>query len=122
MLTKARSIEAEKSIPATAHAVTIKSASTTETGVTNQTSELTRQMNELITIVKNQQVQNAKGGNRNGSNRFNAQDKFKDNNKGGRNLKGQTKMLQVHLGMELHHSSDITAVDGDIEPLNVLCL
>ena len=63
LLTKARSIEAEKSIPATTHAVTIKSASTTETGVTNQNSELTRQMNELITIVKNQQIQNTKGGN-----------------------------------------------------------
>ena len=46
-------------------------------------------MNELITIVKNQQVQNTKGGSRNSSNRYNAQGKFKDNNKGGRNLKGQ---------------------------------
>ena len=88
LLTKARSIEAEKSTSTTTHAVTMKSASTTEAGVTNQTSELTRQMNELIAIVENQQVQNTKGGSRNSSNRFNAQDKFKDNNKGGRNLKG----------------------------------
>ena len=45
-------------------------------------------MNELITIVKNQQVQNAKDGNKNNSTRYNAQAKFKGNNKGGRNLKG----------------------------------
>ena len=53
LLTKARSIEAEISIPTTTYAVTIKSASTTEAGVTNQNHELTRQMNELIIIVKN---------------------------------------------------------------------
>ena len=88
LLTKARSIEAEKSIPTTTHAVTIKSASTTEAGVTNQTGELIRQMNELITIVKNQQVQNTKGGNKNNGNRYNGQDKYKGSNKGGRNLKG----------------------------------
>ena len=41
-----------------------------ETGAKNQTDELTRQMNELITIVKNQQVQNTKGGNKNSSNRL----------------------------------------------------
>ena len=86
--TKARSIETEKFTSTTSHAVTMKSASTAEAGVTNQTSELSRQMNELIKIVKNQQVQNTKGGSRNSSNRFNAQDKFKDNTKGGRNLKG----------------------------------
>ena len=101
---------------------TIKSASVTETGVTNHTNELTRQMKELITLVKNQQVQNTKGGSRNSSNRFNVQDKFKDNNKGGRNLKEPDTMPQVHLGMELHHSSAITPVDGDIEPLYVLHL
>ena len=39
----------------------MKSASTIEEGATNQTDELTRQMNELIMIVKNQQVQNTKG-------------------------------------------------------------
>ena len=88
LLTKARSIEAEKSTSTTTHAVTMKSASTIEAGATNQTDELTRQMNELITIVKNQQVQNTKGGNKNSSNRFNGQEKYKGNNKGGRNLKG----------------------------------
>ena len=87
MLTKARSIEAEKSISTTTHAVTMKSASTTEAGATNQTSELARQMNELITIVKNQQVQNIKSGNKNSSNGY-GQDKYKGNNKEGRNLKG----------------------------------
>ena len=87
LLTKARSIEAEKSIPTTTHAVTIESASTTEAGVINQTGELTRQMNELIAIVKNQQVQNTKGGNKNNGNRYNGQDKYKGSNKGGRNLK-----------------------------------
>ena len=68
--------------------MTMKSASTMETGAKNQTDELTRQMNELITIVKNQQVQNTKGGNKNSSNRYNGQDKLKGNSKGGRNLKG----------------------------------
>ena len=42
----------------------------------------------MITIVKNQQVQNTKGGNKKSSNRYNGQDKFKGNSKGGRNLKG----------------------------------
>ena len=88
LLTKARSIEAEKSTSTTIQTVTIKSASTTEIDATSQKEILTRQMKELMTIVKNQQLQNTKGGSRNGSNRFNAQDKFKDNNKGGRNLKG----------------------------------
>ena len=88
LLTKARSIEAEKSTSAATHTVTMKSASTMETGAKNQTDELTRQMNELITIVKNQQVQNTKGGNKNSSNRYNVQDKLKGNSKGGRNLKG----------------------------------
>ena len=88
LLTKARSIEAEKSTSTATHTVTMKSASTMETGSKNQTDELTRQMNELITIVKNQQVQNTKGGNKNSSNRYNGQDKFKGNSKGGRNLKG----------------------------------
>ena len=87
LLTKARSIEAEKSTSTTTHAVTMKSASTIEAGATNQTDELTRQMNELIMIVKNQQVQNTKGGNKNSNNRFNGQEKYKGNNKGGRNLK-----------------------------------
>ena len=97
LLTKARSIEAEKSMevlvryqgrhtPAATHTVTMKSASTMETGAKNQTDELTKQMNKLITIVKNQQVQNTKGRNKNSSNRYNVQDKLKGNSKGGRNL------------------------------------
>ena len=122
LLTKVRSIEAVKSTSTTTHAVTMKSASIIETGATNQTDELTRQMDELITIVKNQQVQNTKGGSKNSSNRFNGQEKYKGNNKGGRNLKGPDTMLQVCSGMELHHSSAIIAVDGDIEPLNALHL
>ena len=56
LLTKARSIEAEKSTSISTHTMTMKSASTMETGAKNQTDELTRQMNELITIIKNQQV------------------------------------------------------------------
>ena len=88
LLTKARSIEAEKSTSAATHTVTMKSASTMETGAKNQTDELTRQMNELITIVKNQQVQNTKDGNKNSSNRYKVQDKLKGNSEGGRNLKG----------------------------------
>ena len=88
LLTKARSIEAEKSTSITAHVVTKKSASAEGASATNQTDELAKQMNELITIVKNQQVQNVKGGNKNNSTRYNAQAKFKGNNQGGRNLKG----------------------------------
>ena len=53
-LQKARSIEAEKSTSTATHALTMKSASTMEAGAMKQTEELTRQMNELITIVKNQ--------------------------------------------------------------------
>ena len=53
-LQKRRSIEAEKSTSTATHAVTMKSVSTMEAGTMNQTDELTRQMNELITIVKNQ--------------------------------------------------------------------
>ena len=48
LLTKARSIEAEKPTSTATHAVTMKSASTMEAGTKNQTDELTRQMNELI--------------------------------------------------------------------------
>ena len=59
----------------------MKSASTMEAGATNQTSELTRQMNELITMVKNHQVQNTKSGNKNSSNGY-GQDKYRGNNKG----------------------------------------
>ena len=70
LLTKARSIEAEKSTSAATHTMTMKSASMMETGAKNQTDELTRQMNELITIVKNPQVQNTKGGNKSSSNRY----------------------------------------------------
>ena len=66
----------------------MKYASTIETGTTNQTDELTRQMNEMITIAKNHQIQNIKGGNKNSGNRHNGQDKHKGNSKGGRNLKG----------------------------------
>ena len=95
LLTKPRSIEAEKSTSTTTQAVTMKSASTIEAGATDQTDELTRQMNELITIVKNQQVQNTKGGNKNSSNRFNGQEKYKGNNKGGRNLKGPDTIASV---------------------------
>ena len=82
LLTKARAIEAETSTSTTAHVVTMKSASAKGASATNQTDELAKQMNELITIVKNQQVQNAKGGNKNNTTRYNAQDKFKGNNKG----------------------------------------
>ena len=81
LLTKARSIEAEKSTSTATHAVTMKSTSTMEAGAINQTCELTRQMNELITIVKNHQVQNTKSGNKNSSNGY-GQDKYKGNNKG----------------------------------------
>ena len=60
----------------------MKSASTIETGATNQTNELSKQMSELITIVKNQQVQNTKSGNKS-NHRVNGQEKYQGHSKGG---------------------------------------
>ena len=123
LLTKARSIEAEKSTSAATHTVTMKSASTMETGAKNQTDELTRQMNELITIVKNQQVQNTKGGNKNSSNRYNVQDKLKGNSKERKEFKRtRYKCFRPIQEWGPHHSSVTTVVDGDIGPLNAHCL
>ena len=116
LLTKARSIEAEKSTSAATHAMTMKSASTMETEAKNQTDELTRQMNELITIVKNQQVQNPKGGN--SRNRYKGQDKFKGNSKGGRNLKGPDTNASGPFRNGAPHSSVTTVVHEGIEFLN----
>ena len=45
-------------------------------------------MSELITIVKNQQVQSSKEQNKGGNSRYNGQDKLKNNEKGGGNLRG----------------------------------
>ena len=45
-------------------------------------------MSELITIVKNQQVQSSKEQNKGGGQKYNNQDKIKSGGKGGRNLKG----------------------------------
>ena len=84
LLTKARTTEAEKSPSIAAHTVTMKSASTIEAGATNQTNELTKQMSELITIVKNQQVQNTKVETK----ATNGQEKYQGHSKGGRHLKG----------------------------------
>ena len=57
LLTKARSIEAEKSTATTAALVTLKSAATVDTSSESSNNELSKQMSELIIIVKNQQVQ-----------------------------------------------------------------
>ena len=57
LLTKARSIEAEKSTSISATSATLKSAASLDTNLENQNDELSKQMSELITIVKNQQVQ-----------------------------------------------------------------
>ena len=65
----------------------MKSASTIEAGATNQTNELTKQISELITIVKNQQVQNTKSGNKS-NHRVNDKEKYQGHSKGGRHLKG----------------------------------
>ena len=75
LLTKARTIEAEKSPSISTHTVTMKSTSTIESGATNQTNELTKQMSELIAIVKNQQVQNTKSRSKS-NNRVNEQEKY----------------------------------------------
>ena len=52
-----------------------------------QSEDLSRQMSELITIVKNQGVQMSKNQKKSNSNNYNGQDKmFKGNGNGGRNL------------------------------------
>ena len=88
--TKARSIEAEKSTSTTATSVSVnlKSAASVDIGPASSKSELSKQMSELITIVKNQQVQSSKEQNKGGNNRYNGQDKVKSGGKGGRNLRG----------------------------------
>ena len=91
LLTKARSIEAEKStsISTPATSVTVKSAVPLETITETQTDNLNKQMSELITIVKNQQVQMSKDQKKSNGNNYNGQDKkSKGNGNGGRNLKG----------------------------------
>ena len=79
-------------------------------------------MNELITIVKNQQVQNTEGGNKNSSNRFNGQEKYKGNNKGGRNLKGPDTNASGPFRNGAPPFQCYNCSGWDIEPLNALCL
>ena len=73
LLTKARSIEAEKSTSISATSATLKSAASMDTNLENQNDELSKQMSELITIVKNQQVQSSKEQKKNkgGNSRYN---------------------------------------------------
>ena len=52
LLTKARSIEAEKSTSTLTTTITVKAAVPVETVVDTQTYHLNKQMSELITIVK----------------------------------------------------------------------
>ena len=71
LLTKARSIEAEKSTPATVTSVNLKSATSTGADSIDPNVELNKQMDELITIVKNQQVQTSKEQHRGGGEKYN---------------------------------------------------
>ena len=86
LLIKARSIEAEKSVNTSTIPVTLKSAVPVDQ--TNQNSNLEKQIGELVAIVKNQQVQSSKGQGKKKSNGHSAWEKAKDNEKGGRNLRG----------------------------------
>ena len=86
LLIKARSIEAEKSVNTSATLVTLKSA--TLVNQTGQNGDLGKQIGELITIMKNQQVQNSKEQGKKKSNGHSGWEKVKDNSKGGRNLRG----------------------------------
>ena len=45
-------------------------------------------MSELITIVKNQQVQSSKEQSKSGNSRYNWKNQIKNSEKGGRNLRG----------------------------------
>ena len=86
LLTKASSIEAEKSTSTSATSVTLKSAAPVDTNKIIQSEDLSRQKSELITIVKNQQVQMSKDQKK--INNYNGQDKrLKGNGTGGRNLR-----------------------------------
>ena len=83
---KARSIEAEKSVNTSTTSVTLKSAIPVDQ--TSQNSNLEKQIGELIAIMKNQQVQNSKEQGKKKSNGHPGWEKVKDNEKGGRNLRG----------------------------------
>ena len=54
----------------------------------DQNDELSKQMSELITIVKNQQVQSSKEQNKGGNSRYNWRNQVKNSEKGRRNLRG----------------------------------
>ena len=88
LLTKARSVEAEKSTATTVASVNLKSATSVDANPINSNDELNKQISELITIVRNQQVQSSKEQNKGGGQKYNSQGKFKSGGKGGRNLKG----------------------------------
>ena len=86
LLIKARSIEAEKSVNTSTTSVTLKSAIPVDQ--TSQNSNLEKQIGELVAIMKNQQVQNSKEQGKKKSNGHPGWEKVKDNEKGGRNLRG----------------------------------
>ena len=87
MLTKARSIEAEKCTSTSAPTVSAKSAAHIDSDSVSQGNDLSKQMSELITIVKNQQAQMSKDQTK--VNNYNGQDKkFKGNRNGGTSLRG----------------------------------
>ena len=88
LLTKARSIEAVKSTSTSATLVTLKSAAPEDTKPMIQSEDLSKQMSELITIVK-KQVQMSKDQQKSKGSSYNGQDKrSKGNGNGERNLKG----------------------------------
>ena len=60
LLSKARSIEEEKSTSMPAISATLKSAAPVDTNPITQSEDLSKQMNELINIVKTHQAQMSK--------------------------------------------------------------
>ena len=90
LLTKARSIEAEKSNVTSGTSAVVKSATPLESDTDSGLANLSKTMSQPITIVKGQEVKGSKGQNRNNNNNRNSGNERRSTNgtKDGRNLKG----------------------------------
>ena len=90
LLTKARSIEAEKSNITSGTSAIAKSATSVESDTDSGIANLSKTMSELITIVKGQQVKGSNRQNRNNNNSRNGGNDRKgaNGNKDGRNQRG----------------------------------
>ena len=80
-------IETEKTASTAVALTTVKSVTSTDINAENKRKELNRQMNELITIIKEQHVQSSKEQNKSGGKSYGRQDKLITSGKGGRNLR-----------------------------------